>query len=57
MFSMEECKKYLKSNNYTNAEIEEIKETLYTLASIAVTEFIAKKIPTINQNVNIGNDK
>ena len=57
MFSMEECKKHLKSNNYTDAEIEEIKEALYALAGIAVTEFIAKKIPTINQNVNISNDK
>lgn len=57
MFSMEECKKQLKGNNYTDAEIEEIKETLYALADIAVTEFITKRTPTINQNVNISNDK
>lgn len=40
MLSVEQCKKYLKDGDYTKQEIEEIRDSLYQLAEILVTEYI-----------------
>jgi len=44
MLSIEQCKKKIKSNNFTDQEIEEIRDSLYQLADILVTDFINQEI-------------
>ena len=41
--SIEQCKKLLKEKNYTDEQIEEIRDGLYHLASLLVDEYLAKK--------------
>lgn len=40
MLSVERCKKHLKNCNYTDKEIEEIRNSLYQAAEILVEQFI-----------------
>ena len=43
MLSVEKCKKYLKNSDYTEQQIEEIRDNLYQLAEILVDDYIQKK--------------
>jgi len=43
MLSLQLCKNLLKKDNYTNQQIEEIKNTLYQLAELLVDKYISNK--------------
>jgi len=43
MLSVEQCKKFIKNSNYTDQQIEEIRDNLYQLAEILVDDYISKK--------------
>lgn len=43
MFSTTECKKRLGKNNYSEREIEEIRDCLYQLASLLVDDYVEKR--------------
>jgi len=49
MLSVEECKKYLPKDVFTDDQIVEIRDSLYQLAGIAVEDFFAKKICAKNE--------
>jgi hypothetical protein len=42
MLSVEECRKYLKEADYTQKQIEEMRDSLYQLAELLVTEYVKK---------------
>ena len=43
MLSVEECKKYLHGGNYTDEQVEHIRQSLYQLAGLFITEYIKDK--------------
>jgi hypothetical protein len=43
MLSIEQCKKHLKNCDYTEQQIEEIRDSLHQLASILVEKYLDKK--------------
>ncbi len=43
MLSVEECKKYLRNGNYTDEQVEQIRQGLYQLADLFITEYIKDK--------------
>ncbi len=43
MLSTEQCKKYLKGGNYTDNEIEEIRNSLYQTAEILIEQYVKDK--------------
>ena len=43
MLTVERCKKYLKGSNYTDKEIEEIRNSLYQVAEILTEQYIKDK--------------
>ena len=43
MLSVEQCKKHLANNDYTDEQIEEIRENLYQLANVFVEEYLQSK--------------
>jgi hypothetical protein len=43
MLSIEQCKKYLPIDRYTNKEIEEMRDGLYQLVNILIEDHLAKK--------------
>jgi hypothetical protein len=45
--SIEECKKHLPANKYTDAQVEEMKDGLYQLATILIDEFKSKAVPDL----------
>lgn len=45
MLSVQECKQYLPPGRYTDEEVEKIRTSLYQLAEILVSGFIAHKKP------------
>lgn len=49
MLTLEQCRIYLGKNDYSNIEVEEIRENLYQFAEIFVQDFIE------NQRNNNGN--
>lgn len=50
MLSVEKCKELLKGQEYTAQEIEEIRDSLYQMASILVSKFMEEKIKNKGQN-------
>lgn len=57
MLSVKECKQYLHPGNYTDEQIEHIRDSLYQLADLFITEYIgAKKLhtkPMTHENDNL----
>lgn len=43
LLSTEQCKKHLKGSNYTDKEIEEIRNSLYQVAEILTEQYIKDK--------------
>jgi len=43
MLSAEKCKELLKGREYTAQEIEEIRDSLYQLATILVNNYVERK--------------
>ena len=43
MLSVEQCKKYLPAGQYTDEEIEQMRDELYQVAEILVEDFIKQK--------------
>ena len=43
MLSVDKCRKFLKGREYTAQEIEEIKNSLYQLATVLIDSFIKQK--------------
>jgi len=43
MLSIEQCKKHLRGCNYTEKQIEKIRDSLYYLTSILVEKHIKKR--------------
>ena len=43
MLSVEQCKKFLVENNYENQEVEEIKDCLYQIAELIITDYMELK--------------
>jgi hypothetical protein len=43
VFTIEQCRKHLKSSKYSDKDIEEIRDGLYKAAEIAVNEHINNK--------------
>lgn len=42
MFSIQKCKGYLKNPQYSEQQIEEIRDSLYQLADILVDDYLKK---------------
>jgi|GEM_PF-3457103 len=42
MLSVEECRKYLKKGDFSDNQVNEIKDSFYQLARILVAEFLKK---------------
>lgn len=40
MLSVEQCKKYLKGYNYTDQEIEQIRDSFYQVADILIENYL-----------------
>ena len=40
MFTIEQCRKHLKGSKYSDKDIEEIRDRLYKVAEITVSEYI-----------------
>ena len=49
MLSIEECKKYLHNGNYTDEQVEQIRQSLYQLADLFITEYIKTKKAKTNK--------
>lgn len=41
--SIEQCRKYLKNCEYTDEQVEEIRDSLYQLANVLVDDYLNKK--------------
>jgi len=42
MLSVEQCKKYIPAGEYTDEEIEQMRDSLYQLAGILVEDFMKR---------------
>jgi len=51
MLSVEKCKEFLKGREYTAQEIEEMRDSLYQLATILVDSHIKNKMGNKNEKV------
>lgn len=52
MFSIQQCKRYLKNPEYSEQQIEEIRDSLYQVAGILVDDYFKKDGATDKKQVN-----
>jgi hypothetical protein len=50
MLSVEKCKELLKGREYTAQEVEELRDSLYQLATILVNGYLEKEKPLKEQS-------
>jgi len=51
MLSLQDCKKHLKTDEFTDEQIEQIRESLHQLAELFITEYLkTRKKPTHESN-------
>lgn len=51
MLSVQECKQHLRKGDFTDEQVEQIRDSLYQLADLFITEYIkTKKAKTAASN-------